>query len=179
MLPYLIKSTTASDTARLVIVASDAHFRANKLKGVANWPSILGKLNDEEYCTASVMKNRYELSKLLQVMFVRELASRLLNPTPVSVTNLVMKLMVHVGKALLARTTEMESHALVHPAVEPSERDRHGRYVSCVEVAEESDYALSEERKEFSRRLWEETIEILAKIDPRVNQIISQHLLAR
>ncbi|KAF8119587.1 hypothetical protein EV363DRAFT_1179723 [Boletus edulis] len=134
--------------------------------------------------------------QVLQVMFVRELASRLLNPTPVSVTsinpgfchsrltrsvesNLVMKLMVHVGKALLARTTEMESRALVHPAVEPSERDRHGRYVSCVEVAEESDYALSEERKEFSRRLWEETIEILAKIDPRVNQIISQHLLAR
>ncbi|KAG6371262.1 short-chain dehydrogenase [Boletus reticuloceps] len=195
MLPHLIKSTTASDTARLVIVASDAHFRANKLKGVANWPSILGKLNDEEYCTASVMKNRYELSKLLQVMFVREPASRLPNPTPVSVTsinprfchsrltrsvesNLVMKLMVHVGKALLARTTEMGSRALVHPAVEPSERDRHGRYVSCVEVAEESDYALSEEGKEISRRLWEETIEILAKIDPRVNQIISQHLLA-
>ncbi|KAF8119710.1 short-chain dehydrogenase [Boletus edulis] len=195
MLPHLIKSTTATDTARLVIVSSDAHLTANKLGSVANWPSILGKLNDEEYCTASVMRNRYELSKLLQVMFVRELASRLPNPTPVSVSainpgfchsrltrfiegNPFINFVVHVGKALFARTTEMGSRTLVHPAVEPSENDRHGRYVSSCEVAEESDYVLSEEGKEISRLLWMETIEILAKIDPRVNQIISQHLLA-
>ncbi|KAF8134496.1 hypothetical protein EV363DRAFT_895286 [Boletus edulis] len=46
--------------ARLVIVSSEAHLTANKLRGVANWPSIHGKLNDEEYCAASVMRNRYE-----------------------------------------------------------------------------------------------------------------------
>ncbi|KAG6377252.1 short-chain dehydrogenase [Boletus reticuloceps] len=181
MLPHLIKSMMASDTARLVIVTSDAHFRANKLKGVANWPSILRKLNDDEYCTASDALYTQGCDvhspclattcQVLQVMFVREPASWLPNPTPVSTTsinpgfchshltrsiesNLVMKLMVHVGKALLARTTEMGSRALVHPAVEPSERDRHGRYVSCVEVAKESDYALSEEGKEISRHLW-------------------------
>lgn len=111
---------------------------------------------------------------------------------------------MRVRKAFLARTTEMGSRTLVHPAVEPGERERHGRYVSSCVVAEESDYVLSEEGKEVSRRLWvspslsqrflrigqtdadpfftclkAETIQILGKIDPRVNQIISDHLLAR
>ncbi|KAH0828016.1 short-chain dehydrogenase [Lanmaoa asiatica] len=219
MLPHLIKSTTPSNASRLVIVSSEAHFMANKLKGATSWPSILGKLNDEGYCTAS---KRYELSKLLGVMFVRELASRLPNPTPVSVSainpgfchsrltrsierNLIMNVAVRGTKALLARKTEVGSRTLVHPAVGLGERVRHGRYVSCCEVAEESDYVLSEEGKEISRRLWvsapsvvaeftqrvwltrmlffaclkTETIETLEKIDPRVNQIISDHLLAR
>jgi len=79
----------------------------------------------------------------------------------------------------VARTTEVGSRTLVHPAVEPGERERHGRYLSACEVAEESDHILSEEGKEISRRLWTETVQILGKIDPRVNQIISEHLLAR
>ena len=104
-------------------------------------------------------------------MFVRELASRLPNPTPVSVsavnpgfcisrltrsmdTNPVVSITWRVVKALLARTTEVGSRTLVHPAVEPGERVRHGRYVSCCEVVEESDYVLSEEGKEISKRLW-------------------------
>lgn len=104
-------------------------------------------------------------------MFVRELASRLPNPTPVSVSainpgfchsrltrsiegNPIINIAVRVGKALLARTTEVGSCTLVHPAVEPGERTRHGRYVSCCEVAEESDYILSDEGKQVSGRLW-------------------------
>ncbi|KAF8331314.1 uncharacterized protein EI90DRAFT_2995943 [Cantharellus anzutake] len=196
MLPHLIKTTTPTNASRLVIVSSEAHFMANKLTGASSWPSILGKLNDEEYCTASVMRNRYNLSKLLELMFVRELASRLTNPTPVAVSainpgfchsrltrsvesNLVTSIGVRLFKALFARTTEVGSRTLVHPAVEPSERLRHGRYISCCEVAEESDYSLSEEGQEISRRLWTETVEILGNVDPRVNQVISEHLLAR
>ena len=50
----------------------------------------------------------------------------------------------------------MGSRILVHPAVEPGERVRYGRYVTCCEIIEEpeSDYVLSEAGKEFSRRLW-------------------------
>lgn len=104
-------------------------------------------------------------------MFVRELVSRLPNPTTVSVSainpgfchsrltrsiesNPVISVAVRAVKALFARTTEVGSRTLVHPAVEPGERARHGRYVSCCEVAEESDYVLSEEGKQISRRLW-------------------------
>ena len=53
MLPHLIKSTTSTNASRLVIVSSEAHFLAGKLKGATSWASILGRLNDEEYCTAS------------------------------------------------------------------------------------------------------------------------------
>ncbi|KIJ68096.1 hypothetical protein HYDPIDRAFT_107736 [Hydnomerulius pinastri MD-312] len=196
MLPHLIKTTQAGDASRLVIVSSEAHFLAVKMKDATKWPSILGKLNDEEYCTFSVMRKRYELSKLLEVMFVRELASRLPNPTPVAVSainpgfchsrltrsiegNPIVNLVLRAMKAMLARTTEVGSRTLVHPAVEPGERTRHGRYISCCEVSEESDYVLSDEGKEVSRRLWAETIEVLGKVDPRVNQVISEHLLAR
>ena len=108
--------------------------------------------------------------QVLGVMFVRELASRMPNPTPVSVSavnpglcnsrinrsvesNIVVKVIVRV-LMLLARTSEMGSRTLVHPAVEPGERARHGRYVSSCEVSEESDYVLSEEGKEISRRVW-------------------------
>ncbi|KAF9227183.1 NAD(P)-binding protein [Gyrodon lividus] len=196
MLPHLIKTTTVENASRLVILSSEAHFLANKLQGVTRWFSILGKLNDEAYCTFSIMRNRYELSKLLALMFVRELASRLPNPTPVSIcainpgfchsrltrsleSNPIVKLVLRVMKAMFARTTEVGSRTLVHPVVEPGERARHGRYVSCCEVAEESDYVLSDEGKEVSRRLWTETVEILGKVDSRVDRIISEHLLAR
>ncbi|KAG9316765.1 hypothetical protein JVU11DRAFT_2827 [Chiua virens] len=174
MLPHLVKTATPTEASRLVIVSSEAHFLARELTGANGWPSILGKLNDEEYCTPSVMRDRYQLSKLLEVMFVRELASRLPDPTPVAVSainpgfchsrltrslesNSLLGFVIYVDKALLARTAEAGSRTLVHPAVEPSERARHGRYVTCCEAAEESDYVLSEEGREISRRLWAET----------------------
>ena len=104
-------------------------------------------------------------------MFTRELASRLPDPTPVSVSavnpgfchsrltrtlesNPVIKIVLNMMKMLLARTTEMGSRTLVHPTVEPGERLRHGQYLSTCEVTEVSDYVLSEEGKEISRRLW-------------------------
>ena len=51
MLPHLIKSATPSNASRLVIVSSEAHFWADEFKDVTSWPSILGKLNDEGYCS--------------------------------------------------------------------------------------------------------------------------------
>lgn len=53
MLPHLIKSATPTNASRLVIVSSSVHFGA-KLEGAANWPSILGTLNDEEYCKTTL-----------------------------------------------------------------------------------------------------------------------------
>ena len=51
MLPHLIKSATPSNASRLVMVSSVAHFWANKFNDATSWPSILGKLNDEGYCS--------------------------------------------------------------------------------------------------------------------------------
>ncbi|OJA17080.1 hypothetical protein AZE42_09121 [Rhizopogon vesiculosus] len=157
------------------------------------WDNIIEKLNDQAYCTSSsVMEDRYNLSKLLEVLFVRELFSRLPTPTMVAVSTAnpglcqssltrsaspLLKLRFTIQKYLLARPTEMGSRTLVHPAIEPGERERHGHYLSGCKVAEECDYALSAEGKEVSKRMWNETIKILADIDPRVNAIVSEHLV--
>ncbi|KAG1752839.1 hypothetical protein EDB19DRAFT_1903226 [Suillus lakei] len=86
MLPHLIETSTPQSASRLVIVSSELHYIANKLSGADQWPSILEKLNDPGYCTSSVMSDRYNLSKLLEVMFVCELSSRLPASTPVAVS---------------------------------------------------------------------------------------------
>ena len=104
-------------------------------------------------------------------MFVRELSSRLPTPTMVAVSAVnpgfchsrltrniekipLLKYVLAFYKGILARTTEMGSRTLVHPAIEPGERDRHGHYLSSCKVTEECDYALSSEGKEVSKRLW-------------------------
>jgi NAD(P)-dependent dehydrogenase (short-subunit alcohol dehydrogenase family) len=193
MLPHLIKTGTPERASRLVIVSSMAHYAADSPKGADKWPSIIGTINDEAYCTSSVMKNRYRLSKLLQVMFIRELSSRLPTPTLVAVSAVnpgfchsrlarevdsdpFLKFAKSVSKALLARATEVGSRTLVHAAIEPGERERHGHYLSSCEVTEESDYVLSVEGRQVSKRLWHETLKILGDIDPRVNTIVSEHL---
>jgi NAD(P)-dependent dehydrogenase (short-subunit alcohol dehydrogenase family) len=194
MLPHLIKAGTPEHASRLVIVSSEVHYLANRLKGADKWPSIIERINDGAYCTSSVMLNRYALSKLLEVMFIRELSSRLPTPTVVAVStvnpgschsrltrdvesNPLMKYAVKIWKGLVARTTEMGSRTLVHAAIMPGERERHGQYLSCCEVAEVSDYTLSAEGREVSKRLWHETLKILGDIDPRINTIVSEHLI--
>ena len=104
-------------------------------------------------------------------MFVRELSSRLPTPTMVAVSAVhpgfchsritrslewipLLKFALALYKGIFARTTEMGSRTLVHPAIEPGERDRHGHYLSSCKVTEECDYALSSEGKEVSKRLW-------------------------
>ncbi|KAG0700362.1 short-chain dehydrogenase [Suillus ampliporus] len=193
MLPHLIKTGTPENPSRLVIVSSEAHFSVDRLEGADKWPGIIETLNDEVYCTSSVMRSRYPLSKLLGVMFIRELSSRLPTPTLVAVsavnpgfcqsrltrevTGPFIKLAIRILTVLLARTTEMGSRTLVHAAIEPGERERHGHYLSSCKVAEESDYVLSAEGRELSKRLWHETLRILGDIDPRVNTIVSEHLI--
>jgi NAD(P)-dependent dehydrogenase (short-subunit alcohol dehydrogenase family) len=185
MLPHLIKTGTPEHASRLVIVSSMAHYISDSPKGADKWPSIIGTINDAAYCTSSAMKNRYYLSKLLQVMFVRELSSRLPTPTLVAVSavnpgfchsRLGREVDSNPFLKLLARTTEMGSRTLVHAAIEPGERERHGHYLSSCKVTEESDYVLSVEGREVSKRLWYETLKILGDVDPRVNKIVSEHL---
>lgn len=111
-------------------------------------------------------------------MFIRELSSRLPTPTLVAAStvnpgschscltrevesNPLFKFAVRTYKGLVARATEMGSRTLVHAAIEPNERERHGRYLSSCEVAEESDYTLSAEGREVSKRLWVRTCSFL------------------
>ncbi|KAG1739326.1 hypothetical protein EDB19DRAFT_1711656 [Suillus lakei] len=141
--------------------------------------------------------SRYNLSKMLQVAFMRELTARLPSPTPLVVTAVdpgfchsslqrvlekywfLRMVLAFVKWLLRARTSEMGSRNLVFAAVATNAQDLHGKYMSSCEVVEECDYLLSAEGKAFSERLWWETIEVLSKVDGRVSQIVSTYLPAR
>ncbi|KAH7925394.1 NAD(P)-binding protein [Leucogyrophana mollusca] len=195
LLPSLVKASTSDSASRLVLVSSDAHYQIKSLDDVKKVPNILAHLNDQKYCTASVMKQRYMISKLLVVIFVRELSARLPSPTPVAVSavnpgfchssltresesQFPLKWMIYAFKAAFARTSDMGSRTLVHALTDPEERAFHGHYVTNCEVVEESDLLLGEDGKRLSERIWNETVEVLQLVDPRVKQIISEYLTA-
>ncbi|EGO00484.1 hypothetical protein SERLA73DRAFT_181097 [Serpula lacrymans var. lacrymans S7.3] len=194
MLPHLIRSSTETSQSRLVIVSSEAHYftKISKLEGPRDCPNILKMLSSESYCTPAVMEDRYNLSKFLEIVFVRELARRLRNGSRLSVcavhpgfchseltrhASLSFRYLVSIGKALFARSTEMGSRTLLHAAAASGEQERHGHYISSCEVVEEHDWLLSETGRKWSDRIWNETISILAHADHRINSIVTEYLV--
>lgn len=193
LLPHLIKHSSSESPCRIILVSSDGHFFIDGSK-LPKDSDILVKLNDFAYCSSStVMKDRYNVSKVLLMMFARELAARLPAHTPVAVMNvnpgfchsrltreaesrIPKKWFVRLFKSMVARTTEVGSRTIAHAVVTSEERKFHGRYVSVCELSEESEYVLSAEGMDFANRLWKETIEVLNKADPRVGEIVQSHL---
>ncbi|KAG1812234.1 NAD(P)-binding protein [Suillus subaureus] len=196
LLPHLLHSATCEDPSRLVLVSSLGHYLAEPvLTGSQNWDHVLGTISAENFGAYGM--SRYNLSKMLQVAFVRELAARLPSPTPLVITAVdpglchsylqrelekycLLRIVLAFVKWLLrARTSEMGSRTLVYAALATNAQNLHGKYMSSCEVVEECDFLLSAEGKAFSERLWWETIEVLSKVDDRVSQIVSTYLPAR
>ncbi|KAL9613437.1 MAG: hypothetical protein Q9167_002035 [Letrouitia subvulpina] len=138
-----LKETAArfNVTPHLTIVSSDVHF-------VTNFPEkssadIFATLNSEE--TAN-MKDRYNVSKLLEVFYTRELAARVKHSKQSGVViNFVNPGLCHselareagLGLYLLkfffARTTEVGSRNYLWAA--QGEWDTHGQYVSSCRIS--------------------------------------------
>ncbi|KAI6094865.1 short-chain dehydrogenase [Pisolithus croceorrhizus] len=194
MLPHLVKASSSESPSRLVVVSSFGHhFGVGNLKNATQWKSVLEIINDREFCKC-YNADRYNMTKLFQIMFVRELASRLPSPTPVVTctvqpgfcrSNLFRgfdgkwyaRTFVSLASVLFsARTSEQGSRTLVHAAVGDDELAMHGRYLSSCRVTEEDDYIFTPEGKAFSGRLWTETIDTLSKVDGRVPEIVKQYL---
>ncbi|TDL30131.1 NAD(P)-binding protein [Rickenella mellea] len=188
LLPFLSRSSADSVTPRIVIVASEVHYWAKLDTEVTSSPQMLEKLNSEEYCTASVMKQRYFISKLINVLFMRAFAARLSPQNPVIIDavnpgfcrsellrSVQPTFLMSMMERLLARSTECGSRTLVHAAIGGGKELR-GRYLSSCAVREESDYCLSKEGGVIQDRLWNETMEMLSAVDPRVNTITTEYL---
>jgi len=186
LLPCLLKAASSgtSPNPRVVVVSSDLHYRAKLSKGEVESDNILRKLSNKDYCTSRVMANRYDLTKLLNVFFVRELTKKLPANSPVIVTAVnpgycksqlgrnqpfVIRVVAAIGAALLARTTEQGSRQLVWAAVGGTGREfeLRGAYVSKANLQEVSDYTLSDEGAVVQTRLWDESVEIVSRADPR------------
>lgn len=195
LLPHLLHSATCDDPSRLVLVSSLGHYLAGPvLTGSRNWDHVLGAISAEKLGVSGA--SRYNLSKMLQVAFVRELTARLPSPTPLVVTAvdpgfchsslqrelekycLLRVVLAFVKWLLRARTSEMGSRNILYAALATDAQGLHGKYMSSCEVVEECDYLLSAEGKAFSERLWWETVEVLSKVDDRVSQIVNTYLPA-
>ncbi|KAF9238480.1 short-chain dehydrogenase [Melanogaster broomeanus] len=194
LLPYLVNSSSTDSPSRLVIVSSGGQYLgSSNLKYAGTWDNVLKTINDEKFGSGTT---RYNLSKLLVVIFVRELVARLPDPTPVVVctvdpgycaSNLfrdpeskwyMRAILSVVRRMFFARSVEEGSRTLVHAAVAGEERSMHGRYLSSCQVTEENDYLFTPEGKAFASKVWAETIATLSEVDSRVSGIVSQYLRA-
>ncbi|KAJ7509853.1 short-chain dehydrogenase [Mycena galericulata] len=163
LLPHLLKNSTPDSPARLILLSSDGHHFVNGAK-LPKESAILTALNDPTYCTPAVMRNRYDVSKTLLLMFADELAAHLPTNSHVSIMNIV------------ARPTEEGSRTIVHAVVTPEPKTLHGQYLTACQIAGESDFLSSPEGLRYRAALWAETISVLENVDSRVSEIIGEHL---
>jgi len=192
LLPRMIQTAkNYSTTPRLVVVSSATHYWADIEQKAIDSPNYLKTLGSQEYCTPTVMGKRYPLSKLLNVLFVRALYSRLPESSPTVITNAInpgfchselarnitgrRSIMIRLQKILLAFSTEVGSRQLVYGAL-AEDKDINGAYVSGSSVMEPSDFVISEEGKKLQDRVWNELVEILSEVDPRVQLVVKDYL---
>ncbi|KAJ7758547.1 hypothetical protein DFH07DRAFT_1024555 [Mycena maculata] len=199
LFPHMVRTAREHSTVpRIVVVASEVHFMATFEKEVRDKPDILATLGSAEYCTPKTiltvcdrrMGDRYFLTKLLNIMFVRALNDRLPGSMPLVVNAVnpgycysnirksltgMMALVDFFMEVLLALPTETGSRQLVWAALgEPGDPEKlRGEYISLQRVEEVSDFILSPEGARVQNRIWDELIAMLGKVDLRVHTYLS------
>ncbi|KAI4256033.1 MAG: hypothetical protein L6R42_006432 [Xanthoria sp. 1 TBL-2021] len=172
LLPKLRESSTKFNTTpHLTIVTSEVHFFTNFPE--KDSPDIFDTLNNPD---TARMSERYEVSKLLEVFYLRELASRTAtttNKNNVIILNLVNPGLCHselaregdvrvrAMKFFLARTAEVGSRNLLYATA--AGRETRGKVAPLV---------TSKVGVETQKRLWAELNMELEKIEPGVTSDI-------
>ncbi|KAI4217444.1 MAG: hypothetical protein LQ351_000039 [Letrouitia transgressa] len=180
VLPKL-KETAArfNVTPHLTIVSSDVHFVAKFAERKS--ADIFAALNDKE--TAD-MKDRYNVSKILEVFYTRELAQRVDHSKQSGVIiNFVNPGLCHselareagIGLYLLklffARTTEVGSRNYLWAA--QGDWDTHGQYVSSCRVYPPASLVRSKDGEETQYKVWKQLSDKLEKIHPGIMSNVS------
>jgi retinol dehydrogenase 12 len=164
----------------LIIVSSEVHYFSALPEQSAPEGQILATLNDKS--TAN-MADRYNVSKLLEVFFTRELASR--SPTEKGgvIINFLNPGLCHselgrnagwgmwLMKAMFARTTEQGSRTLVHAS--QAGEESHGQYMSNCDVADVAPMVQKDGKEgggKLQKRVWDEITTTLEKIQPGVTK---------
>lgn len=181
MLPRLREVGRAHDIhPHIAIVSSEVHAWAELAPDFAPEGEIFNKLSDKE---AADMSQRYPLSKLLEILLVRELMNDIrgkgeqdnviintVNPGFCLTTldrDIKPSAVVNFLKSILARTSEMGSRTEFHAAVCTSLNDQ-GHYLSNCMHGETSEYVQGSSGKEVGRRLYKELLAKFEVIAPGV-----------
>ncbi len=128
-------------------------------------------------------EDRYNVSKLLEIFIVRQLADQMGPSSPVTVNCLnpgfcrteffrngtaVLKAVVTVTLQLVGRTAEMGSRTLLAAAT--AGEDSHGQYMDSCRVWAPSQFVTSEEGGRVQKRIYKELMEVLEGIEPGVTK---------
>ncbi|KAJ8119055.1 hypothetical protein OPT61_g110 [Boeremia exigua] len=177
LLPKL-KSTASKFNTRpnLTITSSEVHAWAAFEERKAPTGKIFETLASNE--ATGAIKDRYMVSKLLEVLAIRAMAEQKPAPQIPVTINCVNPGLCHselsreagwgltILKFFLARSTELGSRNLVHAATLGPES--HGQYVSDCVVEQPSQYVMSTEGWKDQQRVWAELVEKLERIQKGV-----------
>ncbi|KAK3711695.1 hypothetical protein LTR37_009472 [Vermiconidia calcicola] len=165
-------------TPNLCIVSSEVHFVTAFPERTSS--SIFGTLNDEKQAR---MTDRYNVSKLLEVLACREVTRQhpvnqmkvtmnFVNPgwchseLMREMTNPILGLV----KKLFCRTTEVGSRTLVHAGVAGPET--HGQYMSDCQITRCAPLVEGKEGAQIQRSVWDELATKLDEIEPGILKVL-------
>jgi retinol dehydrogenase 12 len=193
LLPKICKSAARySKLGHLTVVGSAVHFWADtKDLEVRPGEQILERLNNREIAN---MKDRYNMSKLLGMLCVRELAAQVMASPNAGGEGLMNDLVVinnvapgwcqtelfrnekwgagqNLALRMVGRSSEHGARTLVHGATEAG-RESHGEYLSECQVKKASPFVTSKKGKEAQDKVWREVVTILEKIRPGISKIV-------
>jgi NAD(P)-dependent dehydrogenase (short-subunit alcohol dehydrogenase family) len=181
VLPKLKETAVKYNTRpHLTVVTSELHHQTTipERKAVNNGKhtSLLDALNDPKVASRA---DRYPVSKLLEVFFLRELTTTFARKGYPVIFNCMNPGFCHssltrdfapiayIGKIIMrARSTEVGSRTLVHAASAGPES--HGQYLSNCEVALMANFVRSVEGQEVQKQVWKELVARLEGIQPGV-----------
>ncbi|KAJ7042773.1 hypothetical protein C8F04DRAFT_1074729 [Mycena alexandri] len=194
LLPRMMQTAREHATvARIVVVSSEVHYLTSIPKELLNRGDALATLGSTDYCTPKKMRASYPTTKLLNVYFVRAL-NEYLGPTAPIIVNAVnpgmcvselrrdlpafLAFISRIVERIMAFTAEEGSRQLVFGAVgEPENPDAlRGEYINQSRVEEPSDFVVGSVGHKAQAQIWDEMVEILKKVDPRISATIDQYL---
>jgi retinol dehydrogenase 12 len=130
----------------------------------------------------SGLLNRYSVTKLLELLLVRELARHISPPPVITAVNPgfcysdfmrdikgFTRYFVAAVQSILARSTEVGSRTLVAGACAGSAN--HGKYMADGANQEPARWISTEEGARLQRRVYEQTVDMLERIEPGIGEI--------
>ncbi|KAJ7631812.1 hypothetical protein B0H17DRAFT_1282931 [Mycena rosella] len=194
LVPVMFKTGHEHATKpRIVMVSSDLHYDvAMNKKLLAEPGKILQTMGSPRWFHKNAA-TQYAFTKLLNIFFARSLTDRLGPDSPLivnavapgfAVSELRRDLKGFLGvvlgaiESMIALTTEEGSRRIVWAAVAlpDAAHTLRGQYINCNKVQEASDFAISAEGRKAEQDIWNETLAILGRQDPKTIETAQSYL---